>query len=131
VEDHHEPHRDLVFELVITKNFNLRLDDKAAVESVRGKANWIASWWKGNAVKKSGSDKKRSLPGCSPAPTLEHIAAFYSWWDRVKKCDKPQTALGVAQFYGEYMATTHGSKPPVTDPSAATVAEAALYGGAS
>ena len=93
-----ERKRDPIFEVVIARNFGVALDDKAGVEAVRDKANWITSWLKGNAVKKNSRDKRKSLPGCSPPASPEEVGAFYDWWEREKGIDKPSTALGIAQF---------------------------------
>ncbi len=93
-----ERKRDPIFEVVIARNFGVALDDKAGVEAVRDKANWITSWLKGNAVKKNSRDKRKTLPGCSPPASPEEVGAFYDWWEREKGIDKPSTALGIAQF---------------------------------
>lgn len=93
-----ERKRDPIFEVVIARNFGVALDDKAGVEAVRDKANWITSWLKGNAVKKNSRDKRKTLPGCSPPATPDEVGAFYDWWEREKGIDKPSTALGIAQF---------------------------------
>lgn len=74
-----EPARDLHFEVIVERGFGVPLDDAAAVAAVRGKANWIASWCKGNAVKMSSRDKDKSLPGCAPPLTVEGLNKFLDY----------------------------------------------------
>lgn len=109
-----ERKRDPIFEVVIARNFGVALDDKAGVEAVRDKANWITSWLKGNAVKKNSRDKRKSLPGCSPPASPEEVGAFYDWWEREKGIDKPSTALGIAQFMSVFR---QERKPERTGPA--------------
>lgn len=109
-----ERKRDPIFEVVIARNFGVALDDKAGVEAVRDKANWITSWLKGNAVKKNSRDKRKSLPGCSPPASPEEVGAFYDWWEREKGIDKPSTALGIAQFMSVFR---QERKPARTGPA--------------
>ena len=109
-----ERKRDPIFEVVIARNFGVALDDKAGVEAVRDKANWITSWLKGNAVKKNSRDKRKALPGCSPPASPEEVGAFYDWWEREKGIDKPSTALGIAQFMSVFR---QERKPARTGPA--------------
>lgn len=113
-----EPVRDTVFELVATRGFGIALDDAAALAAIRAKANWIASWLKGNAVKMNSRDKKKSLPGCAPPMDAAELARFYAWYEgKYQDVSIPTTAGGMAAHVGKFRAANgqrNGSAPTFT-----------------
>lgn len=104
-----KPERDLIFEAVITRGFNVSLDDRAAVAAVRDKANWITSWCKGNPVKMHSRDKTKSLPGCNPPLMPEGINRFYDWFEEHHAGIQITTAPMYAKYIGQARKQLSGS----------------------